>query len=263
MPRVDCTLHCTNCVYCIRLYVLYASAPQACTHTRALPRTPTRKDLAMLLFLLLLLYYNTTLHVVFHSLLSSCSLRFTANDYNGIRVRDSCCFKIDVFTQRWGGLSCCTYTRSVIGGVGPPSSRARRRPLARSIAPSFAPSLARHRRPSRGLGPPFVDRLPLPARSFARAVTRAPSLLFYTSTWYILFSRRCCAWRRNASPLMQSSWTAWCNSKERRKGEKRRGGHRPEASTDRGRRRRPRLFGECCTLTMQALYRDHQKGWKR
>ena len=38
------------------------------------------------------------------------------------------------------------------------------------------------------------------------------------------FSRQCCAWRRNASPLMLSSWTAWCNSKERRNGGKRRGG---------------------------------------
>ena len=37
------------------------------------------------------------------------------------------------------------------------------------------------------------------------------------------FSPRCCAWRRNASPLMQSSWTAWCNSEERRKGGKRSG----------------------------------------
>ena len=47
------------------------------------------------------------------------------------------------------------------------------------------------------------------------------------------------------------------------KGEKRRGGHRPEESTDRRRSRRPRRCGECCTLTMQALYRDHRKGWRR
>ena len=37
---------------------------------------------------------------------------------------------------------------------------------------------------------------------------------------FSIFSRWCCMWRRNASPLMQSSWTAWCNSNERRKGEK-------------------------------------------
>ena len=49
----------------------------------------------------------------------------------------------------------------------------------------------------------------------------------------------------------------------RRKGEKRRGGHGPEESTGSRRRRRPRRCGECRTLTMQALYRDHQKGWRR
>ena len=51
--------------------------------------------------------------------------------------------------------------------------------------------------------------------------------------------------------------------RKKEKGGKRRGGHGPEESTGRGRRRRPRSCGECCTLTMQALYRDHRKGWRR
>ena len=72
-------------------------------------------------------------------------------------------------------------------------------------------------------------------------------------------SRRCCTCRRNASPLMQSLWTVSGNSKGRRKEEKKSGGHGPEESTSKARRRRPRCCEECCTLTMQALYRDNWK----
>ena len=61
---------------------------------------------------------------------------------------------------------------------------------------------------------------------------------------FTVFLRRCCAWWRNASPLIQSSWKAWSNSNERRIREKRGGGYGPEEPTDRGRRRRPRLRGE-------------------
>ena len=46
------------------------------------------------------------------------------------------------------------------------------------------------------------------------------------------FSRRCCAMPRNASPPMQSSWTAWCSSNEVRK--RREGRHRLAKSTRRG-----------------------------
>ena len=56
---------------------------------------------------------------------------------------------------------------------------------------------------------------------------------------------------------------SWCKSNERRKGGERGGGHGPEESMDRKRRRRPRRCGESCTLMMQALYRDPQKGWRR
>ena len=74
------------------------------------------------------------------------------------------------------------------------------------------------------------------------------------------FLRRCCAWPRNASSLMQP-WTAWRNSNESRKG--RIGArHGPEKVTNRGRRRRPRRCGKCCTLTMRVLYRDHQLHWR-
>ena len=51
--------------------------------------------------------------------------------------------------------------------------------------------------------------------------------------------------------------------RKKEKGEKRRRGHGLEESTDLGRRRRPRRCGECCTLTMHALYRDHRKDWRR
>ena len=73
-----------------------------------------------------------------------------------------------------GGHGACMIghaaARSVIGGLESPSSLARRRPLARSIAPSsLAPSLGRRRRRSGVLGPPssIARRHPL-ARSPAR-----------------------------------------------------------------------------------------------
>ena len=33
----------------------------------------------------------------------------------------------------------------------------------------------------------------------------------------------------------------------------------PVESTDSGKRRRPRCYGECCTLAMRAIDRDHQE----
>ena len=64
----------------------------------------------------------------------------------------------------------------IIGGLGPPSSIARRRPLACSLAPS----LALRRSPPPSFGRPwaaFIDRLPSPACSLARPLGRPPPLL--------------------------------------------------------------------------------------
>ena len=44
------------------------------------------------------------------------------------------------------------------------------------------------------------------------------------------------------------------------KGEKR--GKAQAGKVDGGGKRRPIRCGECCTLTMQALHRDHRKGWR-
>ena len=91
----------------------------------------------------------------------------------------------------------------------------------------------------------------------------------------------------NASSLLQPSWTAWCNSIERRRrrARKRGGTHelqsrreggildrrdvldimhddRSRMTIEEGGRRSLIRSGECCTLTVRALYRDHQEGWK-
>ena len=68
----------------------------------------------------------------------------------------------------------------------------------------------------------------------------------------------------NASSLMQPSRTTWCSSNDRRRKGERRAHHTQAKSTGGGGRgrRRCRGCGVCCTLTMRASYRDHQKGWR-
>ena len=59
------------------------------------------------------------------------------------------------------------------------------------------------------------------------------------------FSQRCCVCRKNASPLITPSRTAWCNSNERsRKGKRRGARHGSVTPTDRGRIQRSRYWGE-------------------
>ena len=73
------------------------------------------------------------------------------------------------------------------------------------------------------------------------------------------YSRRYyCMWTINVFSLMQPSRTTWGNSNERRKGGRR--AHHSQATG--GGRRMCRDCGVCCTLTMRAWYRDHEKGWR-
>ena len=83
-------------------------------------------------------------------------------------------------------------------------------------------------------------------------------LLFYIFFTAVL---RVAKKRFTADTVIMDSMVQLLRNKE--KGEERKGEHGPEESMDRRRRKLPRRCGECCTLTMQALYRDHRRGWTR
>ena len=80
------------------------------------------------------------------------------------------------------------------------------------------------------------------------------------STW---FSRWYCVWPRNIPFLMQQSRTTWCSSNKRtRKGRKRAHYAQAKSTDEGGIRWRCRGCEVCCTRTIRASYRDHQKGWR-